>query len=128
LDELLKHSDFVVLTCAYSPEMKELINKETLSKMKRNAVLINTSRGALINQDDLYAALSSGQIRAAGLDVTMPEPLPPDNPLFSLSNCVILPHIGSATERARTEMLHIAEDGILGVLDGPKLPQHLRVV
>ncbi|VDN03762.1 unnamed protein product [Thelazia callipaeda] len=120
LEKLLNQSDFVILTCAYSPELKELINKDTLSKMKKNAILINTSRGALINHGDLYVALHTGQIRAAGLDVTNPEPLPMNNPLFSLQNCVILPHIGSATEFARTEMFNLVQDTL------PKMQNIIR--
>ena len=82
--------------------------------MKRTAVLINTSRGPVVDQDALYQALASGQIAAAGLDVTTPEPLPADHPLFSLSNCVVLPHIGSASIATRLQMALMAADNLTG--------------
>lgn len=90
-----------------------------------SAVII---RGMLINQDDLYDALLNGHIRAAGLDVTTPEPLPTDSPLFKLKNCVILPHIGSATEQTRSEMYQLTVDSILAVFNGSLPPSHVRVV
>lgn len=117
-DELLKISDFVILTCALVPETVNLINRDTISKMKSNAILINTARGAMVNQDDLYEALQTNRIRAAGLDVTTPEPLPLDSPLLTLTNCVILPHIGSADIETRAEMSRITARNILAGLKG----------
>lgn len=81
----------------------------------------------MINQEDLYDALSKGQIRAAGLDVTTPEPLPLDDPLFRLNNCVILPHIGSATEATRRDMMELAETSLINGLTGQKVPERIRV-
>jgi len=89
--------------------------------MKRDAVLVNTSRGGLVNQEDLYHALKSGIIGAAGLDVTTPEPLPTNHPLLSLNNCVILPHIGSATLATRNAMSALAAKNLLNGLAGEPL-------
>ena len=103
-DTLLGSSDFVLGCCALTKENQGLFNKETFSKMKSSAIFVNMSRGGLVNQKDLYDALVSNQIAAAGLDVTSPEPLPTDSPLLTLTNCVVLPHIGSTTEKARGAM------------------------
>ncbi|XP_067105901.1 glyoxylate reductase/hydroxypyruvate reductase b isoform X2 [Osmerus mordax] len=87
LDELAKQSDFLTICCALTPETKEICNKNLFSKMKNTSIFINTSRGGVVNQQDLYEALSMGQIAGAGLDVTVPEPLPTSHPLFTLKNC-----------------------------------------
>ncbi|XP_054707592.1 glyoxylate reductase/hydroxypyruvate reductase-like isoform X2 [Uloborus diversus] len=121
LDELLKQSDFVVACCALTPENKVMMNKEAFKKMKKNAIFINTSRGALVNQDDLYEALTTGVIHAAGLDVLDPEPLPVDHKLTKLPNCVLLPHIGSATIETRTTMALLTAKNILAGLEGKPL-------
>lgn len=121
LDELLGDSDFVILTCASTPETMNLINFNTLAKMKANAVLINTSRGTLVDQHALYECLKTNLIRAAGLDVTSPEPLPLDSPLLTLPNCVVLPHIGSADVDTRMEMSRITACNILAGLKGVKM-------
>ncbi|MFH4982434.1 hypothetical protein AB6A40_009143 [Gnathostoma spinigerum] len=128
LEDLLRCSDFVILNCSATNENKDMINRRTLSMMRRNAVLINTSRGTLINQTDLCDALTEGVIRAAGLDVTTPEPLPISSPLLKLPNCVVFPHIGSATEATRREMMKLAEDCILAVLADGKMPSNARIV
>uniref|UniRef100_A0A8C7YY35 Glyoxylate reductase/hydroxypyruvate reductase n=1 Tax=Oryzias sinensis TaxID=183150 RepID=A0A8C7YY35_9TELE len=86
-DELAKQSDFLAVCCALTPETKEICNKELFSKMKNTSIFINTSRGGVVNQEDLYEALAAGQIAGAGLDVTVPEPLPTNHPLFTLKNC-----------------------------------------
>jgi len=122
LDSLLSKSDFVIGCCALTEENKHLFNAETFKKMKKNAIFINTSRGGLVNQTDLYQALKTGEILAAGLDVTSPEPLPTDSPLLTLDNCVILPHIGSATEKARAAMSELTARNILAVLQGKEMP------
>lgn len=126
MDALLEQSDFVILTCVATAQNKGMMNKEAFGKMKKNAIIINTSRGTLVDQDDLHDALTSGKIRAAGLDVTTPEPLPLDNPLFKLNNCLILPHIGSATEATRKDMMELAEDGLIKALTGQNVPDHIR--
>lgn len=120
-DQLLEQSNFVILTCAFTEQTKNLINASTFEKMKKTAILINTSRGALINQDDLYEALRLNKIGAAGLDVTTPEPLPTNSPLLSLENCVVLPHIGSAEIATRSEMSVATAQNILGALKCEKM-------
>ena len=125
-DSLLEQSDFVLLTCALTPETKGMMNKAAFSKMKSSAILINTSRGGVVNQDDLYEALSTGQIRAAGLDVTVPEPLPPSDPLAQLSNCLILPHIASATDETRSQMSDLTARNILAALEGKPIPAQVQ--
>lgn len=92
------------------------------SRMKPSAIFINTTRGGVVDQDALYHALANGQIRAAGLDVTDPEPLPADHPLLTLDNCVILPHIGSATVATRTKMAIMATQNLLAGVKGTTLP------
>ena len=121
-NELLERCDFVTVHAPLMPETKEMFNAEAFSKMKPSAVFINTSRGGLVDQDALYNALVSKQIYAAGLDVTSPEPLPIDNPLFALPNCTILPHIGSASISTRSKMGELAADNLLAGLTGTPLP------
>lgn len=116
-DKLLNISDFVILLCALAPETKHLINAKTLAQMKSTAILINCSRGPCVEQNDLFEALSRKTIRAAGLDVTTPEPLPLSSPLLTLDNCVVIPHIGSAEIETRNEMSRITARNILGALD-----------
>ncbi|XP_077999312.1 glyoxylate reductase/hydroxypyruvate reductase-like [Glandiceps talaboti] len=127
LDSLLNQADFVIVCCALTPETQGLFDIATFSKMKKSAIFINTSRGGLVNQDDLLDALESGMIRAAGLDVTTPEPIPTDHPLLELENCVVLPHIGSATEQTRTEMAVLAANNLLAGLKGEKMPCQVQV-
>uniref|UniRef100_A0A672N8L1 Glyoxylate reductase/hydroxypyruvate reductase-like n=2 Tax=Sinocyclocheilus grahami TaxID=75366 RepID=A0A672N8L1_SINGR len=95
--------------------------------MKKTSIFINTSRGALVNQEDLFGALSSGQIAAAGLDVTTPEPLPTDHPLLTLKNCVVLPHIGSATYSTRGVMSKLTANNLLAGLTGSEMPSELKL-
>lgn len=120
-EELLSHSDVVSAHCALTDETKSLFNEGAFRKMKRNAIFLNTARGPIHHQEDLYAALSQGLIRAAGLDVTDPEPLPASDPLLSLPNCVITPHIGSATVEARNAMAEIAARNVLAGVHGQPL-------
>lgn len=122
LDELLTSSDFVISICPYNEHTAGLFSKATFAKMKRSAVFVNAGRGGVVNQDDLYDALVAGEIVAAGLDVTEPEPLPTNDKLLTLPNCVILPHIGSATIETRTHMAEIAVRNIVSVLDGQAMP------
>ncbi|XP_020781060.1 glyoxylate reductase/hydroxypyruvate reductase [Boleophthalmus pectinirostris] len=127
LDVLLSECDFVVLSCSLTPETQGLCDKAFFSKMKDTAVFINTSRGAVVNQEDLYEALKNGQIAAAGLDVTTPEPLPTNHPLLTLKNCVVLPHIGSATYSTRGIMSSLAARNLLAGLQGTDMPSELKV-
>jgi glyoxylate reductase len=122
LDELLSSSDIVSLHVDLNAETNKLINAERLRQMKPSAILINTARGAVIDQDALFDSLKNKRIFAAGLDVTEPEPLPSDSPLRSLSNCYILPHIGSATKATRDAMANRAAQNLLAALDGKPMP------
>ncbi|XP_061100234.1 glyoxylate reductase/hydroxypyruvate reductase-like [Conger conger] len=125
LDTLASESDFVVVSCSLNPDSKGLCDKAVFSKMKSTAVFINTGRGSVVNQEDLYEALSSGQIAAAGLDVTTPEPLPTDHPLLSLKNCVVLPHIGSATYSTQGIMAALSANNLLAGVMGTAMPSEL---
>jgi glyoxylate reductase len=122
LEELLRTSDFICLHTALTEETIGLIDESAFKIMKKNAILINASRGPVVDSDDLVAALETGQIRAAGLDVTDPEPLHPDHPLFKLENCLITPHIGSATYQTRKSMAEIALHNLVAGISGLKLP------
>lgn len=116
-DELLKESDILCICCAVTPLTVGIINKSAFSKMKNTAILINTSRGAIVNQEDLYDALYNDQLRGAGLDVTDPEPLPKDHPLMLCPRCVILPHMGTNTIEARVAMSVNTAKNIVAVLE-----------
>ncbi|XP_051240643.1 glyoxylate reductase/hydroxypyruvate reductase b [Dicentrarchus labrax] len=126
-DELAKQSDFLTVCCALTPETKEICNKDLFSKMKNTSIFINTSRGGVVNQEDLYEALSTGQIAGAGLDVTVPEPLPTNHPLFTLKNCVILPHIASASYTTRNAMSALAANNLLLGLRGEPMIKELKL-
>jgi len=121
LDALLANSDFVSLHVPLTEKTRHLVDAAFLSKMKPNAILVNTSRGAVVDQMALYEALSQEQIRAAALDVTDPEPLPLDDPLLSLDNCLITPHIASASHHTRTQMAEVAAQNLLLGLQGKPL-------
>ncbi len=122
LETLLEESDFVSLHTPLTPDTRHLINSETLAKMKSSAVLINTSRGPVVDLDALYKALKEHRIFAAGLDVTEPEPLPIDTPLLTLDNLVIAPHIASASKITRDKMSWMAAKNLLSGLKGDRLP------
>ncbi|MDO6657736.1 D-glycerate dehydrogenase [Anaerobacillus sp. 1_MG-2023] len=121
-EELLKESDFVCVLTPLTPETENLIGVEQLETMKRSAVLINTARGGIVNEDALYEALTNGVIWAAGLDVFKEEPVPLDHPLLRLSNVVTLPHIGSASVKTRLRMAEVAAMNLLKVLEGEEAP------
>ena len=108
LDELLRVSDVISLHCPLFPETRGLINRETIAKMKDGAILLNTSRGPLIDDRALSEALKSGKLYAAGADVAAVEPIAADNPLLGLPNMILTPHIAWATLEARTRLLDIA--------------------
>ncbi|XP_040043267.2 glyoxylate reductase/hydroxypyruvate reductase [Gasterosteus aculeatus] len=126
-DQLAERSDFLAVCCALTPETKEICNKSLFSKMKDTSIFINTSRGGVVNQEDLYEALLTGQIAGAGLDVTVPEPLPTDHPLFTLKNCVILPHIASASYTTRNAMSALAANNLLLGLKGEPMVKELQM-
>ncbi|MFN2137736.1 MAG: 2-hydroxyacid dehydrogenase [Candidatus Promineifilaceae bacterium] len=122
LDDLLRESDFVSLHVSLTPNTEKLIDARALRLMKPSAILINTARGPVVDSEALYAALRDGQIAYAALDVTDPEPLPVDHKLLTLPNCLVTPHIASATVTARTEMAQMAVANCIAGLRGEPLP------
>lgn len=122
LDELLGASDFVSLHVPLTAETRHLLGAAQFARMKPTALLINTARGPVVDQAALIDALRAGRIAGAALDVTDPEPLPADNPLWSFENVVITPHIGSAGGRARDQMALIAAENVLAGVAGRRLP------
>jgi glyoxylate reductase len=122
MDELLRESDFVSLHTNLTAETHHLIDADALRAMKSSSVLVNTSRGPVVDPDALTDALRDGEIFAAGLDVTDPEPLPADHPLVSLPNCVVVPHIASASRVTRGKMAAMAAANLLAGVRGERLP------
>ena len=120
-DTLLRESDFVTLHTVLNDETYHLIDQGALAKMKSTAVLVNAARGPVIDPRALYKALKNGEIAAAGLDVTEPEPISPDDPLLTLSNCVIVPHIASASVATRREMSLLSARNLIHGLKGERL-------
>jgi lactate dehydrogenase-like 2-hydroxyacid dehydrogenase len=123
LQVLLGESDFVSLHVPLNDGTRHLINTTTLARMKPTAVLVNTSRGPIVDHDALYVALKDGRLFAAGLDVTEPEPLSPDSVLLGLPNCIVVPHLGSASVRTREQMAVLAAENLVAGLQGRRL-QH----
>ena len=121
LAELLQRSDFVTLHCPLTPNTHHLIGREQLEMMKPSAILVNAARGPVVDTTALYSALVEGRIAAAALDVTEPEPIAPDNPLLTLDNVVITPHIGSAGNRGRRGMAMLAARNLLAGITGNRL-------
>ncbi|MBR6893986.1 MAG: D-2-hydroxyacid dehydrogenase [Bacteroidaceae bacterium] len=117
LDELFKSSDIVSLHCPLTNETKELVNKERLAMMKPTAILINTSRGPVVNETDVAAALNEGKIAAFGADVVSVEPAKKGNPLLMAKNCFLTPHIAWATKEARQRLIDICIANIKAFLD-----------
>jgi phosphoglycerate dehydrogenase-like enzyme len=122
LDELLRESDFVSLHVNLTDETRGLLNAAAFEHMKPTAIVINTSRGPVIDHVALRDALETGRIGGAALDVTDPEPIPADDPLVSMPNCLIVPHIASASGRTRGRMAEIAARNLLAGLRGEPLP------
>ena len=122
LEELLPRSDYVTLHVNLSPVTRHLINAETLRQMKPTAILVNTSRGPVVDQQALATALREGVIWAAALDVTDPEPIPIDDPLVRLENCLIVPHIASASRATRGKMAEMAAANVVAGVRGEPLP------
>jgi glyoxylate reductase len=122
LDHLLADSDFVSIHCPLTEETRHLIGAEELEAMKPTAHLVNTARGEIVDPDALRAALKAGAIAGAALDVTEPEPLPPDHPLLAAPNLIVLPHIGSGSHASRAAMADLAVDNLLAALADPAMP------
>jgi len=112
-DDLLKKSDIVSVHCSLNKETEGIFNRKVFNRMKKTAIFINTSRGLVHNELDLIDALNSGEIWGAGLDVTNPEPMQSDNPLLSMENVAVVPHIGSGTFEARNEMARLTARNII---------------
>ncbi len=122
LYSLLRESDFVSLHVPLTHETRRMVNADFLGKMKPNAVLVNTSRGGVVDQTALYKTLKERRIFAAALDVTDPEPLPLDSPLLELDNCLIVPHIASASVQSRDRMAYLAAENLIAGVNGERLP------
>jgi len=122
LPELLERSDFVSLHVSLTPDTRGLIDAAALARMKRTAVLVNTARGPVVDPRALAAALRDGVIAAAALDVTDPEPIRPDDPLLTLDNCLVVPHIASASRATRGRMAAMAAANLLAGVHGQPLP------
>jgi phosphoglycerate dehydrogenase-like enzyme len=122
LDQLLEVADNVVICAALTDETRGLIGVRQLGRMKRSACLINVARGPIVDTDALVAALGAGEIAGAGLDVTDPEPIPSDHPLLAFANCLVVPHIGSASVKTRRAMAGLAVDNLVSGLEGQPMP------
>jgi len=122
LDDLLQRSHYVSLHVPLTDETHHLIGAQELQTMKPTAILINTARGGVVDSVALYDALKNNDILAAGLDVTDPEPIPLDDPLLKLDNCVVVPHIASASVATRRKMAEMAVDNVITGLQGKHLP------
>ncbi|MFZ5853808.1 MAG: 2-hydroxyacid dehydrogenase [Chloroflexota bacterium] len=122
LDELFERSDFISLHVNLTPETRHLVNAERLRRMKSTGIIVNTSRGPVVDQAALYLALRDGVIGGAALDVTDPEPMRASDPLLSLENCLVVPHIASASRATRAKMAEMAAANLLAGLRGERLP------
>ena len=118
LDELFATSDVVSLHCPLTPDTHQLVNAERLALMKPTAILINTSRGPVVDEQALADALNGGVLYAAGIDVLCEEPPRSDSPLLHARNCFVTPHIAWATLEARSRLLHICKDNLRAYLEG----------
>ena len=116
-DELLRESDYLSLHCPLTAETRGMVDAEFIRKMKEGAVLINTSRGAVLNESDVAEALHSGKLSGAGLDVLAKEPADPNNPLLSAPNTVITPHCAWTSKEARTRLMQILDDNLTSFIN-----------
>ncbi|CAG8595726.1 17419_t:CDS:2, partial [Racocetra persica] len=121
-ESLIREADIICICCALNEQTREIFNYGAFKVMKKNVILVNTARGAIIQQDDLIRALSEGLLGSVGLDVTTPEPLGPDHPLLKFQNVIVLPHIGSATLETRTMMGNLAVENVLCGVRGQTIP------
>lgn len=118
LDTLLKESDVIALHCPLFPATERIINKDTIAKMKDGVILLNNSRGPLVDEQDLTDALNAGKVAAAGLDVVSTEPIRSDNPLLTAKNCIITPHISWAPKESRQRIMDCAIENVKAYLNG----------
>jgi len=125
-NELLAQSDVLSVHSILSEETKGIFNKAAFDRMKSTSIFINTSRGSVHNEEDLIAALKEGKIWGAGLDVTNPEPMKPDNPLLNMPSVAVLPHIGSATVEARNGMSRLAAENIIEFYKNGRIPNFVN--
>ncbi|XP_049280514.1 glyoxylate reductase/hydroxypyruvate reductase-like [Anopheles funestus] len=125
-EELLVRSDIIFVSCPLNNDTRGLFDRHAFFTMKRTAVLINIARGAIVDERALIDALKSGEIRAAGLDTVTAEPFTPDSELFTLSNCVIVPHLGTATKRTRDEMAVRAVENLIHGLRNETMPSQFE--
>lgn len=123
-DDLIRECDYISLNCDLNTSTRGMIGARELKMMKKTAILINTARGAVVDQRALYTACAEGWIYGAGLDTLDVEPVPLDEPLLSLENVVIMPHIGSATVNSRNGMARLAAQNLLDAIEGRR-PGHL---
>ncbi|XP_058122701.1 glyoxylate reductase/hydroxypyruvate reductase-like [Anopheles ziemanni] len=121
-EELLRRSDYVFIACPLTPDSLRMFNRETFLIMKPTSVIINVARGAIVDEQALMDALKSGRIRAAALDTVTTEPIPADSELFHLPNCVIIPHLGTATKKTRDQMALRAVDNLIAGMRGETMP------
>jgi lactate dehydrogenase-like 2-hydroxyacid dehydrogenase len=127
LIDLLAQADHVILTPRLDESTRGLISSDQLASMKPTSYLVNVARGPVVDTDALLAALADGKIAGAALDVTDPEPLPPDHPLLTLDNCLVVPHIASASVRTRMAMSSLAVDNLVAGLSGGQMPSEYPV-
>lgn len=127
LNELLQQSDFVSIHVPLNSQTRGMIDANALSKMKPTAILINTARGPIVDQQALYEAAKKHTIGGAALDVTSPEPLPADDPLLDLPNVIVVPHIGSASQRTRDKMATMAAENLIAGVYGKAIPNQVKV-
>lgn len=125
-DKLLKTSDVITIHSALTPETKNMFGKSVFEKMKPTSIFINTSRGGVVDEKALISALKNKTIWGAGLDVSNPEPMLPNNPLLKMETVAVLPHIGSATFEARSQMSRLAAENVMAVLKGKKMPHQIK--
>jgi phosphoglycerate dehydrogenase-like enzyme len=121
LDDVLAHSDFVVIAAPHTPDTYKLFNRERIRKMKKSAYLINVGRGVIVDLADLTAALQAGEIAGAGLDVFEVEPLPPGHPLWQMPNVIITPHCAAASARVPERHLETLLDNLRRFASGQAL-------
>ena len=118
LEELLEKSDVIAIHCPLTKETEGLINKSTIQKMTDGVIILNTARGPVLVEEDVKAALESGKISAAAVDVVSTEPIKEDNPLYTAPNCIITPHIAWAAKECREKIIHITSQNIQRYLKG----------